>query len=872
MKNQMLARFIPAAFALLLAACQPGAGQISFEGDKPIADDVQAALRALPRAEVISMGAEGVPAAIVGDLGAGPGQRIDIKSAASAIDENMRMIAPVFRLQLDQLALARVSQDELGYTHARYVQTINGQEVVGGEIAVHVNPQGTVIAAESATRGRLSIDPTPSLAGDTAVGMAWDALGSDVTDMGFPRLAYVRSTGTNEVHLAWEAVATGMNGDTPIHDIVYVDAHTGAVVDRHPQIHSVRNRKTYDANNRTQLPGTLTRSEGQAAVGDTALDAAHDYAGQTYNSYMTRWGRDSFDGNGATITSTVHYSNNYVNAFWNGTQMVYGDGDGVNASPLSEALDVVAHELTHAVTSYSANLIYQNESGALNEAMSDIMAAVIEYDFDGGVITADTWKVGEDIWTPGTAGDALRYMDNPTADGQSYDYYPERYTGTGDNGGVHINSGIANLAFYLMVEGGTHPRNKTTINVPSIGMDKAAAIFYRALTVYMTSTTNFEGARTATAQAATDLYTTTEVDAVHAAWDAVGAPGGATQPPPPPPGGGLTEVTNGQTLSGLSGATGGWDHYFISVPEGATDLSFVMSGGTGDADIYVKFGSQPTSTSYDFRPYKSGNSETVTIAAPSAGDYYFSLNAYSSYSSVSVAVNFTAPVTEPPPPPPPAEGQLSNGVPVTGLAAATGEEIHYFIDIPAGGTDASFKISGGTGDADMYVKFGSAPTTTSYDYRPYLTGNNETANVAAPTEGRWYIMVRAYSAFSGVELVASFTDGGSTPPPPPPSDGSLENGVPVTGLSGAAGNKQYFIVHVPAGTSKLYFNMSGGTGDADLYVKKGADPTTTSYDKRSWNVGNTESITINNPAADTYHIMVNAYSAYSGASLTVSWQ
>ncbi len=156
--------------------------------------------------------------------------------------------------------------------------------------------------------------------------------------------------------------------------------------------------------------------------------------------------------------------------------MAYGDGDGDLLGPLAYALDVTAHELTHAVTDATADLVYMGESGALNEAMSDIMGAVCEAwaSPTPSPIPDKTWLVGEDVFTPSVDGDALRYMSNPTLDGQSRDYYPERYTGPGDNEGVHLNSGIANLAFYLLVAGGHHPRNKTTLTVPAIGMDKAA--------------------------------------------------------------------------------------------------------------------------------------------------------------------------------------------------------------------------------------------------------------------------------------------------------------------------------------------------------------------------------------------------------------
>lgn len=224
----------------------------------------------------------------------------------------------------------------------------------------------------------------------------------------------------------------------------------------------------------------------------------------------------------STISQTVHYSTKYNNAFWNGSQMVYGDGDGTTFIALSKALDVVAHELTHAVTQYEANLTYKNESGALNEAMSDVFAAATEAYKDGGVNT-DTWKIGEDVYTPGTAGDALRYMNDP-AKGGDYDYYPTRYVGTSDNGGVHWNSGIANLAFKLLTTGGSHPRSKTSVSVTGIGIAKAEKIYYRALTVYLTSSSNFRHARALTLRAASDLYgsSSTAYASTGKSWDAVG--------------------------------------------------------------------------------------------------------------------------------------------------------------------------------------------------------------------------------------------------------------------------------------------------------------------------------------------------------------
>lgn len=195
--------------------------------------------------------------------------------------------------------------------------------------------------------------------------------------------------------------------------------------------------------------------------------------------------------------------------------MVYGDGDGNTFVPLSGALDVIAHELTHAVTDTSADLIYQNESGAINESMSDIFGTLVEYHFNN----KPDWQVGEDIYTPNVAGDALRSMEDPTLSGDP-DHYSKRYTGTGDYGGVHINSGISNKAAFLLANGGTH----YGVTVAGIGNDKAGDIYFRTLTQYLTPNSNYSHFRVSTIQAATDLYgaSSAEVASVKAAFSAVG--------------------------------------------------------------------------------------------------------------------------------------------------------------------------------------------------------------------------------------------------------------------------------------------------------------------------------------------------------------
>jgi Zn-dependent metalloprotease len=588
----------------------------------------------------------GVPTFVTGKLGT-----LSLSSARSKDDvvgQSARVLtenAALFQMVgTERFESVSTTRDGIGMTHAKFQQTLRGLPVVGAELVVHADGNGNVYAINGMFAPDRNLPRQPRMAGEAALLKASAQAGiTEWKALAAPSLTYVVN-GKGNAYLAWTTRAQYVDSTgAPQIDKLYADAGTGDLVQRAPEYKYLKNRKVYTANNGTTLPGTLLWSEGGTATSDTTAQAAYNYAGNVYDYYKTVHARDSYDNAGATIISSVHFSSSYNNAYWNGSQMVYGDGDGTTFIPLCKALDVDAHELTHAVTERTANLTYSNESGALNEAWSDIMGESVE-SYTRGVVDSNTWKVGEDIYTPGTAGDALRYMNNPTLDGSSKDWYPSRYTGTSDNGGVHSNSGIANLAYYLMVMGGTHPRSMSTVVVPafnatartSIGM--AEKIFYRALTVYMTSSTNFQAARNATAQAAADLYggtTGAAYNTVQKAWDAVGVPGGTSG------GSSVTTLSNGQTLSSLSGATGSWTYYKITVPASQTSLKITMSGGTGDADLYVKLGSQPTSTSYTYRPYLSGNNESVSVTNPTAGDWYIGINGYAAYSGVSLNATYS---------------------------------------------------------------------------------------------------------------------------------------------------------------------------------------------------------------------------------------
>ena len=228
---------------------------------------------------------------------------------------------------------------------------------------------------------------------------------------------------------------------------------------------------------------------------------------------------------------------------------------------------------------------------------------------------------------------------------------------------------------------------------------------------------------------------------------AVAAASGGT----PPPTTGDNELVDGQAKTGLSGAASVQDFYTMTVPSGATNVTFTMSGGTGDADLYVRAGSKPSTTTYDCRPYKGGNSEECSIDNPTAGTYHVMLRGYSAYTGVSLVGNITGGSTGGGSGTPQAGGGT-----VSDVSATAGQWKHYTLDVPAGMANFTVTTSGGTGDADLFVKFGSQPTSSSYDCRPYKNGNAETCTFSNPQAGTWHLSVNAYQTFSGLTLSGQY--------------------------------------------------------------------------------------------------------------------
>ncbi|MBI4304550.1 MAG: M4 family metallopeptidase [Chloroflexi bacterium] len=292
-------------------------------------------------------------------------------------------------------------------------------------------------------------------------------------------------------------------------------------------VSGLKQRAIYDAGNGSTLPGRLVRSEGDLATGDPATDEAYDGSGATFDLYYQVYGRNSIDGAGLRLDSSVHYMKGYDNAFWNGKQMVYGDGD--EDLPESERLfnrftvsiDVIGHELTHGVTQHEAALAYRDQPGALNESLSDVFGSLVKQRARNQSAADADWLIGEGLFTSNVNGQGIRSMKAP---GTAYDdpvlgkdpqpahmrdYQKVNY----DNGGVHINSGIPNHAFYL-----------AAMQIGGNAWEKAGLTWYITLRDKLQARSDFQDAAQLTYQVAGEHFGTgsAEQQAVRAGWEGVG--------------------------------------------------------------------------------------------------------------------------------------------------------------------------------------------------------------------------------------------------------------------------------------------------------------------------------------------------------------
>jgi Zn-dependent metalloprotease len=468
----------------------------------------------------------------------------------------------------EKLIVKDVVRDVDGTVHTRYERTYAGLPVLGGDLVVHTSKAGKSEGVTKATKAAIKVaslkaQVTPAKAEKLAVSAA-RTLGS--TKSAADGARKVVWAGSGKPVLAYETVVGGLQDDgTPNQLHVITDAATGKKLFEYQGIENATGtgktlysgtvelttsgsgssytltdasrggHKTYNLKHGTSGTGTLfTDADNTWGTGAASSDANDQTAAadaaygaqETWDFYKSTFNRTGIKNDGVGAYSRVHYGSNYVNAFWDDSCfcMTYGDGSG-NNHPLT-ALDVAGHEMSHGVTSATAGLNYSGESGGLNEGTSDIFGTGVEFYADNASDKGD-YLIGEKIDINGD-GSPLRYMDKPSKDGGSADYWS---SGVG-NKDVHYSSGVANHFFYLLSEGS----GKKTINgvdydsptsdgstVTGIGRDKALQIWYKALTTYFTSTTNYKQARAGTLSAASDLYgaDSTEYKAVAAAWSGV---------------------------------------------------------------------------------------------------------------------------------------------------------------------------------------------------------------------------------------------------------------------------------------------------------------------------------------------------------------
>ena len=606
----------------------------------------------------------------------------------------------------EQLVVKDVLRDTDGTQHTRYNRTYAGLPVVGGDLVVAETDSGKVQVIR-ASRDRIAVPSTDAtVSGATAKSAA--AKRTDLKAGGADAVKVVYAAQHKPV-LAWQTVVTGTEQDgTPIRDLVYTDAKTGKQLGRLPQVMDATGsgqslysgtvslqttlsgstyqltdgtrggHRTYDANGSTSQTstGTLftdadnvwgngTDSSRQSAAVDAAYGAA-----ETWDMYKAHFGRTGIRNDGVAAYSKVHFGSSYGNAFWYDPCfcMTYGDGD-VDFKPLT-SLDVAGHEMSHGVTSATAGLDYAGDAGGLNEATSDVFGTMVEFEAANAADPGD-YYIGEKIMKDGTY---LRRMDNPSADGGSKNCW----TSTTGNLDPHYSSGVGNHLFYLLAEGtgsktiGGLPHNGTTCNsttLTGIGRDTAAAIWYRGLTTYWTTTTTYPQAANGMVKAAKDLYgaTSTQCTATLNAWKGVAVTptetcGGTT---PPPTGGNLLAnpgfesgatswtqtpgvITNDAGAAPRTGAYYAWlDGYGTTHTDSVSQSVAIPAAASATLSFYLRIASDETTTSTAYDTLKVqviSGSTTSTLATYSnlnKGTAYVarSLN-LSAYAGKTVTVKF----------------------------------------------------------------------------------------------------------------------------------------------------------------------------------------------------------------------------------------
>lgn len=564
------------------------------------------------------------------------------------------------------LQVLSTAKDRNGTTHYRYQQTYRGVPIFGEHVVISEDSRGAVrnlfgravngLGLDLGARTNAGLSQAQALAigkslvlGDAALAKSG---GMSVEREQARKMIFIGDDDVAHLSYVVSFFADAANGGAPTRPFVIVDAHSGAILKRWEGLTTAQIGTGPGGNSKTgqyewgsggrfgfldvvQSGTTCTMSNtdvrsvnlnGSTGTSTTAfaytcprnttkaingafapINDAHFFGGVIQNMYQAYTGGKALT---FQLIMRVHYGSSFENAFWDGTKMSFGDG-ATTFYPLV-SIDVAGHEVSHGYTEQHSNLTYSGQSGGMNEAFSDMGGEATEYFWKG----SNDFLVGPEIFK---GAGALRYMNNPPQDGSSIDN-AANFTSSMD---VHFSSGVYNKAFWKLA------------TTAGWNTQKAFQVMARANALYWTPSSTFNSGACGVETAATDLgFTKADVTA---AFNLVGVacPGG---------GGGSTGgvLSNGVAVTGIGAATGTYVKYTMVVPSGASGLKFAMSGGTGDADMYVKFGSEPTDSVYDCRPYVNGNTETCNIATAQAGTYFVNIKAFSTFSGVSLTGSYTA--------------------------------------------------------------------------------------------------------------------------------------------------------------------------------------------------------------------------------------
>ncbi|MGL5651127.1 MAG: M4 family metallopeptidase [Paraclostridium sp.] len=462
----------------------------------------------------------------------------DLKDVLKNVSEDYKV-----KDNADQYELVKKEKDDLGFTHYTLKPKADGYFADKAEVKIHTDKDGKVVFVNGdLDQGKLEVKNETKIDKDKAIELAFKSIEKSRDEVknlsGEDTIQDAKIVVDEKTNRAVYALDLSYSVPEPAHWLIKVDAENGSIVEKQNVLEEatqatgtgigsdgqIKNLKITEDNGKYQLVDTthkgqiITKSfeafKGDTTVGniitniknffdqDKAAVDAHYFTDQVYNYYKDTHNRESYDGNGSDINSYVHVpeedGSSMSNAYWNGVEMSYGDGNKTTENAFTAANDVVAHEITHGVTSSSADLVYQYQPGALNESFSDVF---------GYFVDSDDWQMGEDLYK--TPGEAIRDLQDPTKHGQpanmkDYKNYSIYY----DRGGVHINSGIPNKAAYN--------------TITKIGKEKAEKIYYRALTQYLTRQSQFKDAKSSLVQSAKDLYGDQVANDVKAAWDQVG--------------------------------------------------------------------------------------------------------------------------------------------------------------------------------------------------------------------------------------------------------------------------------------------------------------------------------------------------------------